>query len=144
MEFISTRNQNIRVSAAEAILRVNDPVCAPADSWGRFARRGPFELYRLVPPVSRQNSTLDSSEVAGPRPAWVGTWRWKLWRAFGKAAERGIPDEGAQEQDGQQGNRRRQTRRRPPRRAPDDPQVACALKGKEAVPHARQDAFDLG
>lgn len=73
--------------AAEAILRVNDPVCAPADSWGRFARRGPFELYRLMPPVSRQNSTLASSEVAGPRPTWRKTWRWKLWRAFGKTAD---------------------------------------------------------
>lgn len=73
--------------AAEVILCANFPVCCPADWWGRFRCRAPLELYRLVPPVSRQSSSHDNSEVAGPRPSWVGTWRWKLWRAFGKTAD---------------------------------------------------------
>lgn len=73
--------------AAAAILRLNSPVCCPSDFWGRFAHRAPLELYRFLPPVSRQNSTLESSEVAGPRPNWIGTWRWKLWRAFGRTAD---------------------------------------------------------
>lgn len=73
--------------AAEAILRTNFPVRCACDFWGYLRARAHFELFRLLPPVSHQDSTDFGTDVAGPKPAWVGTWRWRLWRAFGKAAD---------------------------------------------------------
>lgn len=73
--------------AAEAILRANMPVRCTCDRWGYLSRHARFELFRLLPSVSHQDSTDFGTDVAGPKPTWVGTWRWKLWRAFGKTAD---------------------------------------------------------
>ena len=73
--------------AAAAILRTNLPVRCMSDHWGYLSRHARFELFRLMPPVSRQDSAEFGTDVAGPKPTWVGTWRWKLWRAFGKTAD---------------------------------------------------------
>lgn len=73
--------------AAEAILRVTSPVKCACDFWGYLSRRAHIDLFRLLPPISHQDSTGFGTDVAGPKPTWVGTWRWKLWRAFGKSAD---------------------------------------------------------
>lgn len=73
--------------AAEAILRANFPVRNVCDAWGFLRSRARFELFRLVPPVSRQDSAEFGTDVREPLPTWRKTWRWKLWRTFGKTAD---------------------------------------------------------
>lgn len=77
----------ITLPAAEAILRQNDPIHCMCDYWGYLSRRAHFELYQFVPSISRQDSAGFGTDVAGAKPAWVGTWRWKMWRLFGKTVD---------------------------------------------------------
>lgn len=69
--------------AAERILRSQTPVYRTADSWSRWHRWLGVELYLALPTVAGQDAPPFATEIAGLKPAWVGTWRWKLWRAFG-------------------------------------------------------------
>ena len=72
-------------SAAEAILRVNDPVRFTCDRWDVLKRLCGLELHQLQPTVSRQDYNRLARDVKCPNPAWAGTLRWKVWRAVGKA-----------------------------------------------------------
>lgn len=73
--------------AAAAILRANSPVRCMSDFWGYLKRRAGFELYQLGPVLSRQDFAAFGTDVRGAKPTCGGTWYWKLWRAFGKAAD---------------------------------------------------------
>jgi len=77
-------------SAAELILRANNPVITVADSFKRWHRRFGLELYRALPPTVRQDDiTFKSENVVLPKSNWLVRnlmWLvdWVLWKMTGR------------------------------------------------------------
>ena len=73
-------------SAAELLLRVNDPVITVADSFKRWHRRYGLELYRALPATVRQDDvTFGSENKVLPKSNWLVRnlmWLldWLLWK----------------------------------------------------------------
>lgn len=75
----------ITLPAARELYRVNFPMVVMCDAWTRYRRRGHIELYRIEPPLVKQNRTDFTTSIQMPSPV-VGVWRklvWKSWRLVG-------------------------------------------------------------
>ena len=59
----------ITLPAARELLRVNEPMVVPLDSWTRFAARGHIELYRATPATVTQDHAFQSVVPVRGRPA---------------------------------------------------------------------------
>ena len=79
--------------AAACLLKWNDPLQAPCDSWGRWARaHAEFELYHVFPSVVSQAQELLGSSTSEGRRA-VSDFSWPKWvlhkglRAVGRTVD---------------------------------------------------------
>jgi len=77
-------------TAAELLLKANDPVITVADSFKRWHRRFGLELYRALPARVRQDDvTFKSENVVLPKSNWLVRnlmWLadWILWKVTGR------------------------------------------------------------
>ena len=77
----------VTLAAAQAILRVNDPMVVPCDSYPRWTKRGHIELYHAKPTTAFQNradfeSGLGYDTIWRPRGI-VSRLLWGVWRLYG-------------------------------------------------------------
>ena len=81
----------VTLAAAKAILRVNDPMVVPCDSYPRWTKRGLIELYHAKPTTAIQNradfeSGLDYDGIGRRRRA-VPRLLWGAWRLYGRTMD---------------------------------------------------------
>lgn len=69
----------VTLPAARNMLRANYPVVTPIDWWGRWARRGLIEVYRVHPLTARQKQETYPSDVTPVKPSIGGGWRLLWW-----------------------------------------------------------------
>lgn len=76
----------ITLAAARELYRINFPVVADVDAWGRFRRRGHIRLYHAEPPTAMQNRDdfKTNIEMYAPSSQFTLKSLRKLRRAFEK------------------------------------------------------------
>ena len=76
--------------AAAALAQAQRRICVPADSWGRFHKKGFVRLYRVVPPVCCQDPQFASSiakrYVVAEHGVMERAW-WRMRRIVGIALD---------------------------------------------------------
>lgn len=69
----------VTLPAARNMLRANYPVVTPIDWWGRWARRGLIDVYRVHPLTARQKQETYPSDVTPVKPSIGRGWRLLWW-----------------------------------------------------------------
>ena len=75
----------ITLPAAKEIFRINFPMAVMVDAWTRYRKRGHLELFRVEPPLAKQNRADFKSNIEMPQMAgsFIKRYAWKTWRGIG-------------------------------------------------------------